>query len=191
MKIVCSAVKLPMWLPHAVANLSVSQCCSVTQSCLTLFDPVDCSTPGFPVLHHLLDFVQTHVHWVDDAIQPSRPLLLPSKDCHLEYLILGWTHQWISSQSVRGVEFSRQEYWSRWPFPSLGDLPNPGIEPRSSPLQADSLSTEPPGKPCRMHMCVCMFVYVIYILLNPEQGHDLGAKGLSQMPLRETVETVT
>ena len=89
------------------------------------------------------------------------------------------------------LEFPRQEYWSSLPFPSLGDLPNPGIEPRSSPLQADSLSTEPPGKPCRMHMCVCMFVYVIYILLNPEQGHDLGARGLSQMPLRETVETVT
>ena len=95
----CSAVKLPMWLPHAVANLSVSQCCSVTQPCLTLFDPVDCSTPGFPVLHHLPDFVQTHVHWVDDAIQPSRPLLLPSKDCHLEHLILSWTYQWISTQS--------------------------------------------------------------------------------------------
>ena len=37
-------------------------CCSVTQSCLTLSDPVDCSTPGFPVLHHLPEFAQTHVH---------------------------------------------------------------------------------------------------------------------------------
>ena len=44
------------------------------------------------------------------------------------------------------MEFSRPEYWSR-PFPSLGDLPNPGIEPRSSTLQADSLPAEPPGKP--------------------------------------------
>ena len=43
--------------------------------------------------------------------------------------------------------FSRQEYWSELPFPSPGDLPNPGIEPRSPALQADALSSEPPGKP--------------------------------------------
>ena len=53
-------------------------CCSVAQSCPTLCDPMDCSTPGFPVLHHLLEFAQTHVHWVGDAIWPSHPLLLPS-----------------------------------------------------------------------------------------------------------------
>ena len=50
-------------------------CCSVAQLCPTLCDLMDCSTPGFPVLHHLLEFVQTHVHWVDDTIQPSHPLL--------------------------------------------------------------------------------------------------------------------
>ena len=48
--------------------------CLVAQSCPTLCDPVDCSTPGFPVCHYLLEFAQTHVHWVNDAIQPSRPL---------------------------------------------------------------------------------------------------------------------
>ena len=42
--------------------------------------------------------------------------------------------------------FSRQEYWSRLPFPSPGDLPDPGLEPRSPALQADSLPSEPPGK---------------------------------------------
>ena len=45
------------------------------------------------------------------------------------------------------MKFSRQEYWSKQPFPSLGDLPDPGIEPRSPALQADSLLSEPPGKP--------------------------------------------
>ena len=44
------------------------------------------------------------------------------------------------------MEFSRPEYWSGWPFPSLGDLPNPGIELGSPALQVDSLPTEPPGK---------------------------------------------
>ena len=52
--------------------------CSVAKSCPTLWDPVDCSIPGFPVLHHLPEFVQTHVHWVDDAIQPYCPLPSPS-----------------------------------------------------------------------------------------------------------------
>ena len=45
------------------------------------------------------------------------------------------------------MEFSRQEYWSGEPFPSPGDLPNPGIKPRSPALQADSLPIEPPGEP--------------------------------------------
>ena len=45
------------------------------------------------------------------------------------------------------MEFSRPEYWSGWPFPSPGDLPNPGIESRSPALQVDSLPAEPQGKP--------------------------------------------
>ena len=51
---------------------------SVAQSCLTLCNPVDCSTPGFPVHHQLPEPTQTHVHWVGDAIQPSHPLSSPS-----------------------------------------------------------------------------------------------------------------
>ena len=51
---------------------------SVAQSCPTLCDPMDCSTPGLPVDHQLPEFTQTHVHWVGDAIQPSHPLSSPS-----------------------------------------------------------------------------------------------------------------
>jgi len=51
---------------------------SISQSCLTLCDPMDCSTPGFPILYHLPELAQTHVRWVSDAIQPSHPLLLLS-----------------------------------------------------------------------------------------------------------------
>ena len=57
-------------------NVSV-QFSSVAQSCPTLCDPMDCSTPGFPVYHQLLEPTQTHVHQVSDAIQPSHPLLSP------------------------------------------------------------------------------------------------------------------
>ena len=57
-------------------------CCSVAQSCLTFCNSMGCSTSGFPVLHHFSELVQTHVHWVNDANQPSHPLspvlLLPS-----------------------------------------------------------------------------------------------------------------
>ena len=58
--------------------ISTAQFSSVTQSCLTLFDPMDCSTQGFPVHHQLSDLTQTHVHRVSDAIQPSHPLSSPS-----------------------------------------------------------------------------------------------------------------
>ena len=49
-----------------------------TQLCLTLYDPMDLSTPSFPDLHHLLELAQTHIHQVGDTIQPSQPLSSPS-----------------------------------------------------------------------------------------------------------------
>ena len=56
--------------------------------------------------------------------------------------------QWnVAYQAPLSMEFSRQEYWSGLPFPSPGDLPNPGIKPGSPLLQADTLPSEPPGKP--------------------------------------------
>ena len=56
----------------------ISHFISVAESCLTLCDPMDCSTLSFPVHHQLPEFAQTHVHQVTDAIQPSHPLLSPS-----------------------------------------------------------------------------------------------------------------
>ena len=55
-----------------------------------------------------------------------------------------WT---VACQPPLSLGFSRQEYWNGLPFPSPGDLPNPRIEPRSPTLQADALTSEPPGKP--------------------------------------------
>ena len=65
-------------LPLHVESLLSFFCCPVAKLCLTLWDPTDCSTPGFSVLHYLLEFTQTHVHRVGDAIQPSHPLSSPS-----------------------------------------------------------------------------------------------------------------
>ena len=58
-----------------------------------------------------------------------------------------WT---VARHAPLSMDFSRQEYWSGLSFPSPGDLLNPGIEPRSSTLQADSLLFELPGNPCRI-----------------------------------------
>ena len=55
----------------------------------------------------------------------------------------------VAQQAPLSMEFSRQEYWSVFPFPSLGDLTDPGIEPGFSALQVDSLPSEPPGSPLR------------------------------------------
>ena len=55
-----------------------SQFSLVTQSCPSLCDSMECSTPGFPVHHELPEFTQTHVHWIEDAIQPPHPLSFPS-----------------------------------------------------------------------------------------------------------------
>ena len=62
---------------HIILETNLVQFSSVTQSCLTLCDPMDCRTPGFPVHHKLLELVQTHVHSVGDAIQPFHPLSFP------------------------------------------------------------------------------------------------------------------
>ena len=53
----------------------------------------------------------------------------------------------VAHQAPPSMEFSRQEYWNGQPFPSSGDLPDPGIKPESPALQGDSLLSEPPGKP--------------------------------------------
>ena len=63
---------------HDLRSETHAHCFSVAKSCLTLCDPMDGSMAGFPVLHHLPEFAQTHVHWGGDAIQPLHPLWPPS-----------------------------------------------------------------------------------------------------------------
>ena len=63
---------------YVTTGKTISQFSLVIQSCPTLCNPMDCSTPGFPVHHQLLELTQTHVHPVGDAIQPSHPLSSPS-----------------------------------------------------------------------------------------------------------------
>ena len=86
-----------------------------SRSVRTLWDPIDCSTPGFPVHHQLLEFTQTHVHWISDAIQPFHSLLSPSPSAFNLSQHQG-LFQWISSlhQVAQGLEFQLQAPVSHW-----------------------------------------------------------------------------
>ena len=68
--------------------------------------------------------------------------------CCAQTLVTPWT---VVRQAPLSTGFSRQEYWDGLPCPSPGDLPHPGTEPKSSALEADSLLSEPPGKPLSHH----------------------------------------
>ena len=80
---------------------------SVAQSCLTLCDPMDCSTPGLPVHHQFPELTQTHVHWVGDAMQPSHPLSSPSPPAFNLSQHQG-LFQWVSSSH----QVAKAIYWS-------------------------------------------------------------------------------
>ena len=87
---------------------------SVTQSCLTLCNPMDCSTPDLPVHHQLPELAQTYVHWVSDAIQPSHPLYSPSPST-LNLSQHQGLFQWVSSShlvaKVLELQLQDQLFW--------------------------------------------------------------------------------
>ena len=80
-------------------------CCLVTKSCLTLCDSMDCSMPGFPVLHYLLEFSQIHLHCVNDTIQTSLPLLPSSPPT------LNLSEHWVFSSEL-ALHIRWPKYWS-------------------------------------------------------------------------------
>ena len=99
-----------MYFLYYVSQMFIFMFSSVTQSCPTFCDPMDCSTPGLPVHHQLPEFTQTHVRQADDAIQPSHPpsplLLLPSIIFSIRVfsselvLCIRWTTHWSFSFSI-------------------------------------------------------------------------------------------
>ena len=133
-------------LDYEVIIILVSCCCSVTQSCLTVCNPMDCNTPSFPVLHHFLELAQTNVQWISDAMQPSHTLSFPSP---LSEFCRVMPEKWKSlcnhmDYTLHGI--LQAKILEGYLFPSPEDLPNPGIELSSPALQANSLPTEPQGK---------------------------------------------
>ena len=105
-------------MPHLVINSSTcvsDMLSSVARSYPILCDPMDCSTPGLPVHHQLLEFTQTHVHGVGDAIQPSYPLSSPSPPA-LNLSEHQGLFKWVSSshQLAKVLEFQLQHQSFQW-----------------------------------------------------------------------------
>ena len=126
-------------------------CYSVAKSCLTFCDSMDCITLGFPVLHHLPELSQTHVHWVGDAIQPFCPLSSPSP-----FVFSLSQHQdlfqWVGSsyQVAKGLQLQHQSFqwvfrvdflydWLTWssccPRDSQESSPGPQFESNYPPIK--------------------------------------------------------
>ena len=107
------------WRLHYIGSINwifsfCLQFSSVIQSSPTLCDPVDCSVPGFPVDHQLLELTQTHVHWIGDAIQPSHPLSSPSLAINLSQH--PGLFKWVSSshQVAKVLKFQLQHQSFQW-----------------------------------------------------------------------------
>ena len=125
---------------------------SVTQSCLTLCNPMDCSTPGFPVFHQLPELVQTHVHRVGDAIQSPHPLSSPSPptfNLSQHQSLFKWVCS--SHQVAKILEFQLQHQPFQWIFRTdflydwlVGSPYNPRDSQESSPTpQFKSINSSP------------------------------------------------
>ena len=122
---------LPSTTPH-VSQMSQTPCfqhqshccCSVTQSCMALCDPMDCSTPALPVPHHLPKFAQVHVHCFGDAIQPCHPLM-PSSPPALNLSQHQGLFQW-ASVSASALSTSIQARFLLWLI-GLISLPSKGL----------------------------------------------------------------
>ena len=90
---------------------------SITWSCPVVYDSMDCSMPGLPIHHQLLEFTQTHVHWVGDAIQPPHALSSPSSPA-FNFPQHQGPFQWVSSshQVAKVLEFQLQHQFFQWTF---------------------------------------------------------------------------
>ena len=92
--------------------VSICCCCSISRLCPTLWDPMDYSMPGFPVLHYLQEFAQVHVHWVGDAIWPSHPLPPSSPPAlNLSNELEKTLESPLNSKKIKPVDPKRNQPW--------------------------------------------------------------------------------
>ena len=107
-----------------------AQFSSVAQSCLTLCNPMNHSTPGLPVHHHLLEFTETHVHRVHDAIQPSHPWLSPSPSASESFpmsQLFAWSRQSTGASALASFLPKKSQGWSPSEWTSWISLQSKGL----------------------------------------------------------------
>ena len=106
-----------LWKAHSSDSAPGSCCCLDAQLCPTLCDPMDCSTPGLPVPHHVPELAQVHVHCIGDAVRPSHPLT-PSSPSALNLSQHQGLFQWIvcSHQMTKILELQAQHQTLQWIF---------------------------------------------------------------------------
>ena len=154
-------------------SIVVVFCYLITKSYPTLCDPMDCNPSGYThkgregyelTPNHC--FYYLHLVCYPGQTQTLSPPKHGGQMLKVKWKLLSHVRLFVTPWTIQSTEFSRPEYRYGWLFPSPGDLHNPGIEPMSPTLQADSLPAEPPGKPKRI--CFILFQFMkIYLILIP------------------------
>ena len=116
----CFLLSWMLILTFKVQHSKPSCSCSLAKPSLTLCNPIDCSTPGFPVFHHLLELAQTHVHWVGDAVQTACPLSTSSPVFNLFLASGSFPISWPFASGGQSVGASASIVGNKWLKDSMG-----------------------------------------------------------------------
>ena len=156
----------------------MNQFSSVAQSCLTLCDPMNCSTPGLPVHHQLPEFTQTHAHRVGDAIQPSHPLLSPSPPApnHSQHQGL---FQWVNSshEVAKVLQFKPQHQSFQW-TPRTDLLQDGLVGSPCSPRDSQESSPTPQFKSINFSALSFLHSPTLTSIHDHWKNHSLDQSGL-------------
>ena len=162
--ILCHPLLLPLSIFPSIRVYAAAVAAKSLQSCPTLCNTMDCRTPGLPVCQQLTELTQTHVHWVDDAIQLSHPLSSPSPPTfNLSQ------HQVFSNESVLCMRWPK--YWS-FSFSIIPSKEIPGLIAFRIPLCPKHLSFSP-------SQCQNQFVPLVEVLLAQSEGGGWHLFGVS------------
>ena len=160
---------------YSIMHLYIYQFSSVAQSCPTLCDPMDCSMSGFPVHHQLPELAQTHVHWVNDAIQPSNLLSSPSPPAFNLSQHQG-LFKWVSSshQVAKVLEFQLQHQYFQW-TPRI-DLLWDGLV--GSPTDSQESSPTPQFKSIKSSALSFLYGPILTSIHDYWKNHSFDLTGL-------------
>ena len=148
--------------------------CSVSQSCPTLCDLMNCSTPGLPVHHQLPEFTQTHIHWVSDAIQPSHPVVSfssypqspPASECFPMSQLFAWGGQSTGVSALASFPPKNTQDWSTLEWTGWISLQSKGLSRvfSNTTIQKHQFFCTQPSLWSNSHMTIGKTMSVISVL---------------------------